>query len=175
MSVGADWWRIGGIGEDLWDGRIAGGSGRFFLDWRGALAVGVGGAAPELVALFGALAGGAERHQLAAFRAFGWLGIGPIGLIGRIGPIGPILFTTMGDSGGGELFGDAAAFDEVALQADELLVEQVVGLVDQADQRVGDDRRFFMGEVGLVERPTGAVSGVFGIGQRGVGRGLLDL
>ena len=46
---------------------------RIILEWRGAFAVGVGGAAPELVAFVFALAGGAEGHELAALWAFGGL------------------------------------------------------------------------------------------------------
>jgi len=56
------------------------------VEWGGAFAVGVGGAAPELAAL--ALAGGAERHELAAVGAFGDL----LGRIGQIRPIRPIFF-----------------------------------------------------------------------------------
>jgi len=58
------------------------------VEWGGAFAVGVGGAAPELAALALALAGGAERHELAAVGAFGDL----LGRIGQIRPIRPIFF-----------------------------------------------------------------------------------
>ena len=61
-----------------------------------------------------------------------------------IGRIGRIFSSPGGDSGGGELLGVAAAFDEVALEGDELLVEQVVGLVDQAEECVGNDGRVLM-------------------------------
>ena len=39
--------------------------------------------------------------------------------------------------GGGELFGVAAALDELALELLKLAVQKVIGLVDQADHRVG--------------------------------------
>ena len=93
------------------------------------------------------MASGAERHQLAALGAFWDL----LGGIGRIGLIRPILTPALLDSGGGELLGEAAVFDEALLHADELLVEQVVGLVDQADHGVGDDGGVFVLEAGGVE------------------------
>lgn len=39
-----------------------------------------------------------------------------------------------------QAFGVPALLDEVPLQCDDLAVEQVVGLVDEADHGIGDDR-----------------------------------
>ncbi len=60
-------------------------------------------------------------------------GIFPITLIPRIIPI-PIR-----EAGAGHPLAQAALFQEVLLQPPELLVNQVVGLVNQADGNVGDD------------------------------------
>jgi len=68
-----------------------------------------------------------------------------------MGLIRPIFFSPFGDAGGGELLRKAAAFDEGLLQADELLVEQVVGLMDEANQGVGHDGGVFVLDVGCVE------------------------
>jgi hypothetical protein len=43
---------------------------------------------------------------------------------------------------GGELLAVAAAFDELSLKGGDLAVEEIVGLVDQADDRVGRGFRF---------------------------------
>lgn len=45
----------------------------------------------------------------------------------------------MSNACGGELFGIAAVLDESAFEGRDLLVEQVVGLVDQADDGIGTD------------------------------------
>jgi hypothetical protein len=52
----------------------------------------------------------------------------------------------VGDSGGGEALGVAAVAHELALQGADLLVKQVVGLVNKADEGVG-----YYGGVGVVE------------------------
>lgn len=59
---------------------------------------------------------------------------------------------------GGELLAVAAALDKTALQGAYLLVQQVVCLVNQADQRIGDDGRIRMGKPGGVgPRLTGLI------------------
>jgi hypothetical protein len=92
--------------------------------------------------------GGAQRHGLAALGTAGD-GIRPIGRIGRIAAAAPL------QAGGGELLGVAALLDEGLLEGGELLVEQVVGLVNEADDGVGAH-----GGVGVLE-PAG-VEGVQG-------------
>jgi len=87
--------------------------------------------------------------------------IGGIGLIGRIFSVSETL--------GGELFAVAAFFDEGLLHGDELLIEEKVCLVDQADEGVGAGGGVFVLQPGFVFFVAGAVSGVCGeIG--GIGR-----
>lgn len=43
------------------------------------------------------------------------------------------------EAGAGHAFAEAALLDEVFLKAEELLIEQVVCLVDEADGDVGED------------------------------------
>ena len=50
-------------------------------------------------------------------------------------------FTPVGETGAGHALAQAALFEEVFLQAAELLVNQVIGLMNQADGNVGDDFR----------------------------------
>jgi hypothetical protein len=45
------------------------------------------------------------------------------------------------NAGSGQLFAESTALDEVALQGRGLPVQQVVSLVNQADERIGDDSR----------------------------------
>ena len=45
----------------------------------------------------------------------------------------------MGEAGGGELLAVAAALDELLFQGGDLAVEEVVGLVDEADEGVSPD------------------------------------
>ena len=45
------------------------------------------------------------------------------------------------------------SFEEILLEAAKLLVEQVVGLVDEADEDVGDD----LGRAGLEIGPIGLI------------------
>ena len=77
--------------------------------------------------------------------------MGPIGpmsnrplLISPIGPIGPIkvcpikpLPSPVGEAGAGHFLADAAAFEEVALEAVHEAAEHHVGLVDEGDGDVG--------------------------------------
>ena len=68
--------------------------------------------------------------------ACGFLGWRPLGILelrrGRV-PI-PIL-----QAGAGHALAQAAVFDEVLLQTAELLVDQVIGLVDEAQGDIGHD------------------------------------
>jgi hypothetical protein len=45
------------------------------------------------------------------------------------------------ETGAGHTLVQAALFEKVVLQAEELLVHQIVGLVDETDRDVGDDCR----------------------------------
>jgi len=124
----------------------------------GALAGGEAGAAPELLAGGGAVAGGAQGHEFSAARACGEILGGGIGI-------------ALGDASRGELFGVAAAGDEFLLKANDLLVEQEVCLVDQAKQGIGPHGRVFVVEPWAVEVAAGVVSGGGGIGWIGrIGR-----
>jgi len=56
-----------------------------------------------------------------------------------------------------EMFAVTTLVDEVALQRGDLLIEQVVGLVDQADHRVGDHRRVDMAQPCGISRGIGRI------------------
>jgi len=99
------------------------------------LAVRVGGAAPETGAGARALPGGAQHHPPAAPGA-GWSRIRRISLIGQIRLNRPRL-----QSCGAQLLAVAAGLDEPLLERANSLVQKVVGLVDQTDQRVGNHGR----------------------------------
>lgn len=129
-------------------------------DRLGAFAVGVFGAAPELLAGVFAGLGGAEGHLAAALRAGGDLG--QICLIRRIGLI---FFSAVGQAGGGELFAVAAVFDEGFFESGNLPIEQEVRLVNQADEGISADGgvrvvkpadiegvAFVVGEIGQIGR-----------------------
>ncbi len=76
--------------------------------------------------------------------AFGWLWII---LIRRTRLAGPISGqATLAQALGGKLLGVAALRNESGLERSNLAVEQIVGLVDEANEGVGADRR-----VGMVE------------------------
>ena len=62
------------------------------------------------------------------------------------------LLVTVVEAGAGHLLADAAVLDEVFFELADLLVEEVVGLVDQAERNVGEDGGravFEKGPVGL--------------------------
>ena len=59
-------------------------------------------------------------------------------LVIHIPPIAPI---PVSEAGAGHAFAQAAFFEKILLQPAELLVNQVVGLVDQADRNVGNNFR----------------------------------
>src|ERR1035437_5469001 len=120
--------------------------------WGCSLAVRVGGAAPELGARVLPLTGGAERHELPAKRALREI------LIGPISRISPISFSSLRDPCGGELLGVAAALDEIPLQGDELLVQQVVRLVDQAKQSVRHHCGVLVLQPSGIMRPAGKIT-----------------
>jgi len=50
-----------------------------------------------------------------------------------------LLFVPFGEAGSGHSFAESAVFEEVLFQAADLLIEQVVGYFDQADDHVGGD------------------------------------
>ncbi len=95
--------------------------------------------------------------------------IGPIGRIGRISPIGLIFLGAVAEAGGSEGFGVAAALDEGLFHGGDLLVEEVVGLVDQTDEGVGGEHGVGLVEPRSVDLPTRPGSGVAGGGECGVG------
>ena len=57
------------------------------------------------------------------------------------------------EAGAGHAFAEAALGQKILLEPPELLVEQVVSLVDKADEDIGDDLRwagFEIGPIGLI-------------------------
>ncbi|CAN5423846.1 hypothetical protein BH20VER3_BH20VER3_20710 [soil metagenome] len=66
------------------------------------------------------------------------------------------------EAGAGHAFAQATLREEVTLEATELLVEQVVGLVNEADEDVGDyleRARLEIGRIGPIRRigPIGRI------------------
>ena len=84
-----------------------------------------------------------------------------IGRIGRIGLIGRICNLSLPLPGaffaprGGKLFAVAATLDELLLKLLKLAVQQLVGLMNQADDRVGSGFR----RLAFDERAVGTVRG----------------
>ena len=122
--------------------------------------------------------GGAKHHGLAALGAVRD-GIRRIGLIGRIGRIAaalPLLKPCRG-----QLFGVAALLDEGLLEGGELLVEEVVGLVDEADDGVGAHGAGFrafrrpLGQVAVEEEVFVVEEELFEAGTGGVEQAELGL
>ena len=72
-------------------------------------------------------------------QAFGGRGIGPMSPIGPIHRQGRLALSvfSVALAGGVEAFGEAALGEELLFELVELTVEEVVGLVDQADDGVG--------------------------------------
>ena len=95
--------------------------------------------------------------------------IGPIRPIRPIRRIGLVDLGAVAEAGGGEGFGVAAALDEGLLHGGDLLVEEVVGLVDQADEGVGGADGVGLIEPRSVDLPTCPGSGVAGGGEGGGG------
>ena len=124
-------------------------------------AIRITGAAPELGAALLALPGDAQHHRPPALRAARKISISPIG---RIRPIHPL---SMRQPRGRKLFGVASALDELPLQPHELLVEQVVRLVDQAQERIRHHRRVVVLQLRRVEGTAGASAFIRRIGQIG--------
>jgi hypothetical protein len=56
---------------------------------------------------------------------------------GRLGIRGAVFLLTVGEAGAGHLLADAAFFDEVFFQAPDLLVQEIVGLMDEAQRDIG--------------------------------------
>ena len=106
--------------------------------------------------------GGAKDERRAALGA-GRDRIGPIGLIRPIGRIAAQLRRgrALGEAGGGELFAVTAAFDKALFEGGNLVIEEEVSLVDQADERVGAN-----GGIGVVE-PLGVEGVALLIGEGG--------
>jgi hypothetical protein len=59
-------------------------------------------------------------------------------MIRQIGPIRPMKATTLLHPCRCQLFAVAAFVDKRTLQPGNLLIQQIIGLVDQADERIGD-------------------------------------
>jgi hypothetical protein len=55
-----------------------------------------------------------------------------------------------------QFLGEATLLQKLLLKLTELLVEKIVGLVDQADERVSRDFRLSLFNIGLI-RPIGAI------------------
>lgn len=66
-------------------------------------------------------------------------------------------FSSLGYAGAGHPLAEAAFFQESLFQLAQQLIEEVVGLMNQADQDVGD----YFGRAGFEVGPVGFVSGVF--------------
>ena len=81
------------------------------------------------------------------------------------------MFGAGGEAGAGHAFAQAAFLEKIALQAPELLVKQVVGLVNQADEDVSHYMartavdEFTIGLIGRIGRSAEAadVEGFLGI------------
>lgn len=116
----------------------------------GALAVWIARTSQKLGPGTRPLASRSQRHGLAADRAVWERDIGRIGPIGRIRLIGLTLLSAFRDSSSGEALTVAALLNKVALKTRDLPVEQVVGLVDQADYGVGYDARVGVGQPGPI-------------------------
>jgi hypothetical protein len=113
-----------------------------------ALAIRVGGAAPELAAGVPAGFGGAERRGLATLRTGG-------NAVRRFRRRGLLLLSlALGKAGGRELFAVATLFNKGSFQGGNLLVEQIIGLVDEANGRVCPNGRVSVFKPALVKRPT---------------------
>ena len=96
-----------------------------------------------------AMAGRALAHGYATKRADWGAQVGPIrpiGRIGRISRIRPIVSPPLFPPGGSQAFAAAALMNELLFQAGDLLVQQVIGLMDQAYQSVRDHGVVFVGE-----------------------------
>ncbi len=101
------------------------------------------------------LARGSLGHGFAALRA----GRG-VCLIGWPAAPSP----SFSEAGCGELFAVAAVLDNGALQGHDLLIQQVIGLVDQADERVGYDPGVLVFQPGSIQRPMRAITEIGLIG-----------
>ena len=68
--------------------------------------------------------------------------------------MGPMAGTGAGlEAGAGHALAQAAFFEEISLETAELLVEEIVRLMDEADEDVGDDLRWAgleIGPIGLI-------------------------
>jgi len=113
--------------------------------WIGVIEV--AGATPELGTGVVAFFRGTQRHGFAALWTDGRSGASR-------------LTTALGNAFCGELFAVAAALNELFFQGFQLTVKEIIGLVDEADQGIGDD-----GGVGGFEPP-----GVEGGMGDGIGR-----
>jgi hypothetical protein len=52
-----------------------------------------------------------------------------------------VLFRSVGEPGAGHAFAEAAFHDKIPFETAELLVEEIVGQLDQADHHIGGDER----------------------------------
>src|SRR5579884_4070247 len=125
--------------------------GSWALQLHGSVALGVGRASPELPAGILAGLGCAQDGGLAALRAGGNV----IRRISRSGRMELLLFAlTLRQARGSKLLAVAATANKLLFQRGNLLVEQVVGLVNQANQGIGAHRGIGMLEPRSVERPA---------------------
>jgi len=118
-------------------------------------ALGIACTAPELLPLVFVGPGRSQHHGAAALRA-GRYGPGrrrmPGGLIALAFPLG--------ETGGSKLLAVPALFNEGCLQRGNLPVEQVVRLMDQADDRIGPNLGTLMLQPESIQHPALLVSSV---------------
>jgi hypothetical protein len=88
----------------------------------------------------------AQGHRLSANRAVRNRFSQLIRPIGRIGPISPILLPPLLNPRGRQTLAVTAPLDELTFQSGNLPVEQVIGLMNQADDRIGDHSRVAVGQ-----------------------------
>lgn len=130
------------------------------------LALRVAATAPELAACVAALPGGAQAH--------GFVALGAVGRFGGGHHRAALLAVALGEARGGELFPVTTILDDVLLQARHQAVQQVVGLVDQADQAVGAFSGIFMVQpTGIIRVGQLSVIGHIGHVAHGQGFGVV--
>lgn len=99
----------------------------------------IGDTPPELLSGRLPFPGSPQHHRATAL----WTAGNPISQIGPIRPIFPTPFA-FGEPRGSQLFAVAAFLNELLFDRLELLVEQIIGLMDQTNEGVRTDRGILM-------------------------------
>lgn len=136
-----------------------------YLTFHNAPAFRILRAAPELEARLRPSLGGAQRHQLPAKRATRnqirvIRPIGRIRLIRRIPAHPPLV-----EPGGGQLLRVSALLNEGLLQRGDLLIQQVVRLMDQADDGIRPHGGILMIQPGSIKRVAPQIGLIRPIGR----------